>query len=109
VDDVRGRVVEMYVCLYPGIKASSVIEAKVNEAIETDIGKIGRPKNIWIVPDLPRTRSGDIVRGVVAAVSNFADVGDITMLVNPEVVESIRHHVQGRKISKDRIFKQPGH
>ena len=102
-DHVGGRVVEMYVCLYPGIKASSVIEAKVNEAIETDIGEIGRPENIWIVPDLPRSRSGEIVRGVVAAVSNFADVGDTTMLVNPESVEAIRERVQGRRRAKTRF------
>jgi acetyl-CoA synthetase len=38
------------------------IEAKVTAAIETDIGKIARPKHIWIVPDMPKTRSGKIMR-----------------------------------------------
>jgi acetyl-CoA synthetase len=97
IDDIRGRVVEMYVSLKPGIEASPAIEAKVKTAIETDIGKIARPKNIWIVPDMPKTRSGKIMRRVIAATSNFSDVGDITTLANPEVVEQIRHHVQSVK------------
>ena len=97
VDDIRGRVVEMYVSLKPGIEASPAIEAKVKAAIETDIGKIARPKNIWIVPDMPKTRSGKIMRRVIAATSNFSDVGDITTLANPEIVDQIRHQVQNAK------------
>ena len=53
-----------------------------------EIGKIARPKNVWIVPDMPKTRSGKIMRRVIAAVSNFTDVGDVTTLANPEVVEA---------------------
>jgi acetyl-CoA synthetase len=99
IDDVRGRAVEMYIALKPGFTASPEIEAKVRTAIETDIGKIARPKNIWIVPDMPKTRSGKIMRRVIAATSNFADVGDITTLANPEVVDQIRHQVQAAKIA----------
>jgi acetyl-CoA synthetase len=97
MDDVRGRAVEMYVSLKPGIEPSQEIENKVTKAIETDIGKIARPKNIWIVPDMPKTRSGKIMRRVIASVSNFTDVGDITTLANPEVVDGIRDQVQGAK------------
>jgi acetyl-CoA synthetase len=71
--------------------------AKVTQAIETEIGKIARPKNVWIVPDMPKTRSGKIMRRVIASVSNFADVGDVTTLANPEIVDGIRHHVQAAK------------
>jgi len=106
IDDIRGRVVEMYVSLKPGIEASPVIEAKVKEAIETDIGKIARPKNIWIVPDMPKTRSGKIMRRVIAATSNFADVGDITTLANPEVVEKIRHQVQNAKHARGEVPRE---
>src|SRR2546421_3818470 len=100
VDDVRGRVVEMYISLKPGVAADSGVEAKVTKAIETDIGKIARPKNIWIVPDMPKTRSGKIMRRVIAATSNFADVGDITTLANPEIVDQIREQVQTAKRAK---------
>jgi acetyl-CoA synthetase len=106
VDDVRGRVVEMYIALKPGYEASPEIERKIKAAIETDIGKIARPKNIWIVPDMPKTRSGKIMRRVIAATSNFADVGDITTLANPEVVEKIRHQVQSAKHAKGEVPRE---
>ena len=99
IDDIRGRAVEMYISLKPGFTAGPGIEAKVKAAIETDIGKIARPANIWIVPDMPKTRSGKIMRRVIAATSNFADVGDITTLANPEIVEQIRHQVQAAKLA----------
>jgi acetyl-CoA synthetase len=99
IDDIRGRMVEMYISLKPGVVPDGM-EAKVVAAIETEIGKIARPKNVWIVPDMPKTRSGKIMRRVIASVSNFADVGDTTTLANPEVVDGIRHHVQATKVAK---------
>ena len=67
--------------------------------IVKEIGSIARPKNVWIVSDMPKTRSGKIMRRVIAAVSNFADVGDVTTLANPEIVDEIRHHVQSEKLA----------
>src|SRR5438309_2139287 len=106
IDDIRGRVVEQYVSLKPGFEASDEMVGKVSRAIETEIGKIARPKNVWIVADMPKTRSGKIMRRVIAAVSNFADVGDVTTLANPEVVDSIRHHVQSAKVARDDVPRQ---
>jgi acetyl-CoA synthetase len=106
IDDIRGRVVEMYIALKPGFNATPEIEAKVKNAIETDIGKIARPKNIWIVPDMPKTRSGKIMRRVIAATSNFTDTGDITTLANPEIVEKIRHQVQSAKVAKGEVPRE---
>jgi len=97
IDELRGRVVEMYVALKPGFKASREIEEKVSHAIEREIGKIARPKNIWIVADMPKTRSGKIMRRVLASISNFAPVGDVTTLANPEIVDSTRRYVQSEK------------
>ncbi len=107
IDDVRGRAVEMYISLKPGYAGNATeVEAKVKNAIETDIGKIARPRNIWIVPDMPKTRSGKIMRRVIAATSNFADVGDITTLANPEVVEQIRHQVQNAKHARGEVPRE---
>src|SRR5438552_2137111 len=100
IDEIRGRAVEMYVALKPGVDANSDIEQKVQKAIETEIGKIARPKNVWIVPDMPKTRSGKIMRRVIAGISNFADVGDITTLANPEIVDEIREQVQSEKVAR---------
>ena len=61
------------------------------------IGKIARPKTIHIVSDMPKTRSGKIMRRVLAAISNEMDTGDITTLANPDIVEQIRLQVQGER------------
>ena len=100
IDDIRGRAVEVYVSLKPGVEASAEMAGKVTKAIETEIGKIARPKNVWIVADMPKTRSGKIMRRVIAAVSNFTEVGDVTTLANPEVVDGIRRHVQAAKVAR---------
>jgi len=106
VDDIRGRVVEVYVSLKPGYEAGPEMAAKVTGAVETEIGKIARPKNVWIVPDMPKTRSGKIMRRVIAAVSNFTDVGDVTTLANPEIVDGIRHNVQAAKVDKGEVPRE---
>ena len=95
----------MYVWLKPGFAPSPEIEAKVRDAIVKDMKKIARP-NIWIVPDMPKTRSGKIMRRVIAATSNFTDTGDITTLANPEIVEKIRHQVQSAKHAKGEVPRE---
>src|SRR5579859_4544441 len=100
IDDLRGRAVEMYIALKPGNKPSKEIEEKVSAAIDRLIGKIARPKNVWIVPDMPKTRSGKIMRRVIAGISNFTSPGDITTLANPEIVDGIKHHVQAEKLNR---------
>ncbi len=97
-DEVRGKVVEMYIALKPGVQESEEeVAKKVSAQIEYDIGKIAKPKNVWVVADMPKTRSGKIMRRVIAGISNFADVGDVSTLANPEIVDQIRDHVQAEK------------
>jgi acetyl-CoA synthetase len=100
VDEVRGRAVEMYIALKPGVDESPDVADKVTKAIEREIGKIARPRSVWIVPDMPKTRSGKIMRRVIAGISNFADVGDVSTLANPEIVDDIREHVQSEKVAR---------
>ena len=99
IDDVRGKIVEMYVALKPGVDADDEVAQKVSQTIVKEIGSIARPKNVWIVTDMPKTRSGKIMRRVIASISNFGDVGDVTTLANPEIVDEIRHHVQSEKLA----------
>ena len=58
------------------------------------IGAIAKPHQVIIVPDMPKTRSGKIMRRVLAAISNRQDPGDVSTLANPEVVESITQLVR---------------
>ncbi len=103
MDELRGRAVEMYISLKPGVVAGPDVEEKIAKVIESEIGKVARPKNVWIVPDMPKTRSGKIMRRVIAGISNFTDVGDITTLANPEVVEEIRVQVQKAKEARGEV------
>jgi len=58
--------------------------------------EIARPRRILVVPDMPKTRSGKLMRRILAALSNNMATGDITTLANPDVVESVRVLVQGK-------------
>jgi acetyl-CoA synthetase len=95
-DEIKGKVPEVYVSLAVDSKASSdAIVRAVNQACEDIIGKIAKPSRVHVVPDMPKTRSGKIMRRVLAAISNGRDVGDVTTLANASVVEDIRKQVQG--------------
>ncbi|MFQ5958219.1 MAG: acetate--CoA ligase [Alphaproteobacteria bacterium] len=97
VDEIKGRIPDIYISLKPGFTAGKDVEGKVVTAIESTIGKIARPKNVYIVPDMPKTRSGKIMRRVLAAISNTLDIGDVMTLANPDVVEQVRVLVQGEE------------
>ncbi|MBA7504985.1 Acetyl-coenzyme A synthetase [subsurface metagenome] len=94
-DPIKGTVVDLYVALKSGFEPSRELEEKIRNKVSTDIGPIARPNKVYIVPDMPKTRSGKIMRRVLAAISNKEDVGDVTSLANPEVVEVIKKRVQG--------------
>lgn len=92
-DSLKGVVPEIYVSLQPGITPSDTIVQKVVDSITQIIGPIARPRKVWMVPDLPKTRSGKIMRRILASISNQLEVGDVTTLANPEVVKTIHQLV----------------
>lgn len=94
-DEIKGTVPDLYVSLKPGFEPSQELAAKISAAVSTIVGKIARPNKVYIVPDMPKTRSGKIMRRILASISNRTEVGDVTSLSNPEVVEQIRQQVQG--------------
>jgi acetyl-CoA synthetase len=95
VDEIKGRMPAIYASLKPGVSDGKQVSEQLVATVETIIGKIARPKAVHIVPDLPKTRSGKIMRRILAAISNRMDTGDVTTLANPEIVEQIRKQVQG--------------
>ena len=94
-DSIKGRVPDVYVSLKPGYDAGKETEDAVVKSIELSIGKIARPQHVYIVSDMPKTRSGKIMRRVLAAISNGRDIGDVTTLANPDTVEEIQKTVRG--------------
>jgi acetyl-CoA synthetase len=92
--DVKGKEPDLYIALKPGVEPSEELAQKISQAICDQIGKIARPRKVWLVPDMPKTRSGKIMRRVLGAISNNKDVGDVMTLANPEVVETIKNMVE---------------
>ena len=92
--ELKGKEPDLYVALKPGYKPSAELAKKIQNAVVKEIGAIARPKNVWIVTDMPKTRSGKIMRRVLSAISNETDVGDVTTLANPEIVVEITKMVQ---------------
>jgi acetyl-CoA synthetase len=88
--EIKGREPDLFVSLKPGFEPSKELEQKISDAISKEIGKIAKPRHVWIVTDMPKTRSGKIMRRVLGAISNKKDVGDVTTLANPEIVEEIK-------------------
>ena len=93
--EIKGKEPDLYIALKPGLEASDALAQKISDTISTEIGKIAKPRKVWIVKDMPKTRSGKIMRRVLAALSNDQDTGDVTTLANPEIVEEIKGMVKG--------------
>ena len=92
--EIKGKEPDMYIALKPGFEPSPELAQKISDAISEEIGKIAKPRHVWLVKDMPKTRSGKIMRRVLGAISNRGDVGDVTTLANPEIVEEIKQMVQ---------------
>ncbi|MCG8564310.1 MAG: acetyl-coenzyme A synthetase, partial [Desulfobacterales bacterium] len=92
--EIKGKEPDLYIALKTGIQPSEALAQKISEVVYDQIGKIARPRKVWLVPDMPKTRSGKIMRRVLGAISNQGDVGNVMTLANPEVVEEIRNMVQ---------------
>jgi acetyl-CoA synthetase len=91
--EIKGKEPDLYIALKPGIEATDALAQKISDAICEQIGKIAKPRKVWLVPDMPKTRSGKIMRRVLGAISNNGDVGNVMTLANPEVVEEIQEMV----------------
>jgi len=93
--EIKGKEPDLYIALKPGIEASDELAKKISDVVCEEIGKIAKPRKVWIVKDMPKTRSGKIMRRVLGSISNAQDEGDVTTLANPEIVEEIKQQVQG--------------
>ena len=92
--EIKGKEPDLYVALKPGLEASDEMVKKISDTICEEIGKIAKPRCVWLVKDMPKTRSGKIMRRVLASISNDKDVGDVTTLANPEIVTEIQEMVK---------------
>jgi len=66
------------------------IKDQIIAQIKKEIGPIALPKEVYLVKDLPKTRSGKIMRRILKKLLTGEDLGDLSTLSNPEVVEGIK-------------------
>ena len=71
-----------------------------------EVGNVALPRNVASGPDMPQTASGKIMPRVLSGTSTFTSPGDITSLANPEIVETILHHVQAAKVERGETPRQ---
>jgi acetyl-CoA synthetase len=89
-DAATGQAIVAFVSLKGGDEGSPEMMAELREHVATKIGKIARPANIVFTPELPKTRSGKIMRRLLKDVSEHRALGDTTTLADPTVVEEIK-------------------
>jgi acetyl-coenzyme A synthetase (EC 6.2.1.1) len=94
-DDEKGEVPVTYVTLRDGVDTSTAVRQTIVAAVEREIGPFARPADVHFVGDLPKTRSGKIMRRLLADISNGADLGNTTTLRDPSVPAEIRDQVRG--------------
>ena len=89
-DDTTGQAICAFVILKATPRAYDDMVDELREQVAKEIGKIARPREIHVVPELPKTRSGKIMRRLLRDVAEGRDLGDTSTLVDPSVFEAIR-------------------
>ena len=96
-DPVTGEAISAFVILKSHIEASEGLAAELREHVAHRIGAIARPKMLLFTPELPKTRSGKIMRRLLRDIAEHRALGDVTTLADAGIVETIR----GKADSKD--------
>ncbi len=89
--DIKGNSLYAFVILYEKMEHEDQLKKEILQLIARTIGPIAKPEHIQFVSGLPKTRSGKIMRRILRKIAcgDSSDLGDISTLLNPEVVEEI--------------------
>jgi acetyl-CoA synthetase len=89
-DPTTGQAIAAFVILRAGAEPSDALVAELRDHVGATIGPIAKPKSVLFTEDLPKTRSGKIMRRLLKDVSEDGALGDTTTLADPGVVASIK-------------------
>jgi len=89
-DPLTGQAIFAFVILKKGVEASETFASELRSHVAKQIGAIARPKFLLFAPDLPKTRSGKIMRRLLRDIAEGRALGDVTTLADGNVVETIR-------------------
>ncbi|MBU1120915.1 acetate--CoA ligase [Candidatus Micrarchaeota archaeon] len=87
--EIKGECLVGFVVLKKGIEESDELKKELREHVGKEIGKIARPDEIWFVDDLPKTRSGKIMRRLIKAKVLGEEIKDTSTLSNPDSLEGL--------------------
>ena len=93
-DKIKGEAPAVFV-IYKGAKSQEEIKKEVVEQIKKEIGPIALPKEVYLVEDLPKTRSGKIMRRILRKLFTGEELGDLSTLANPKIVDKIKKIIHG--------------
>ncbi len=88
--ELKGEGIVAFVTLKSGFEGDEATAQELREHVSKVIGPIAKPDNIIFTTDLPKTRSGKIMRRLLRDVARGNTLGDVTTLANAEIVEQIR-------------------
>ncbi|WP_405146657.1 acetate--CoA ligase [Nocardia salmonicida] len=87
-DETTGQAIVAFVILRQGVQnTGESLLAELTKQVSTDISPIAKPRQIAIVPELPKTRSGKIMRRLLRDVADCRELGDTSTLVDPKVLD----------------------
>ncbi len=92
--EVKGEAVYAYVILEDGQEPTDSMRGRIIDSVEDAIGPIARPESVVFTPELPKTRSGKIMRRLLEDIASGNELGDTSTLRNPEIVEEIAGRVE---------------
>ena len=93
-DETTGQAIIGYVILRGSYESSNELRDEIRSHVAEKLGPIARPKAVFLVPDLPKTRSGKIMRRLLRDVAEGRDLGDTTTLADANVVTAIQDGAQ---------------
>jgi acetyl-CoA synthetase len=88
--DIKGQAVAAFVTVKEGIAATPAFAEELKEHVVKKIGAIARPDQILFAADLPKTRSGKIMRRLLRDIAEGKALGDTTTLADPAVVAKLK-------------------
>jgi len=88
--DIKGQAVAAFVTLREGITASDALTDELRAHVAKKIGAIARPDDVIFAADLPKTRSGKIMRRLLRDIAEGRALGDVTTLADPAVVKLLK-------------------
>ena len=94
-DEQTGQAIFAFVTPEGGVAGGPELEARLRDHVAAKIGKLARPKKMAFAADLPKTRSGKIMRRLLRDIATGNELGDVTTLRDPEVVKDLQAQVSG--------------